>query len=308
MTTKGEAGRSWPTGLPSGMRLGTSSWSESSWVGSFYPGGTAAGDMLTHYATRFPAVEADVTYYRVPSAQMVRGWVRKTPEDFRLCAKFPRTIVHRGDGPRPDADTLLVPEHTARDTDAFLDAMRLLGPRLGPLVLQFPYFNKQAFSGPGPFLERLDAYLGRLPKDLKYAVEIRNKAWLKPALTDVLRAHGAALVLVDLLYMPHPADVARELDVRTADFVYARLIGDRKKVDELSGKTFDRIVLDQRPRLERWAELLRDLAGDVPETYAFANNHYAGHGPATTEELAALVRGEDPPAFTGAPEQSELPF
>jgi uncharacterized protein YecE (DUF72 family) len=298
----------WPHDLPRGLRLGTSSWSEKSWVGAFYPEGTQPADFLSYYATRFPAVEADVTYYRVPSTQMVRGWARKTPPDFRLAAKFPRSIVHCGDGPAPDATRLLTLEHTARETDAFLHAMGVLEGRLGPLVLQFPYLNREAFAGLEPFLERLDGFLGRLPREFRYAVEVRNKAWLVPALTDVLKAHRAALVLVDLLYMPHPDEVADRIPLVTTDFVYARLIGDRKKVDKLSNKRFDKLVLDQRPRLERWAQVLRDVSADVPETYAFANNHYAGHGPATVAELAALVRGEEPGPVPGPPSQSDLPF
>lgn len=261
----------WPRGLPSGMRLGTSSWSEKSWVGAFYPEGTQPADFLAYYATRFPAVEADVTYYRVPSVSMVRGWARKTPPDFKLSAKFPRSIVHCGEGPAPDATKLLVESHTARETAAFLHAMSALEGRCGPLVLQFPYLNREAFAGLGPFLERLNGFLGRLPQDFRYAVEVRNKAWLVPALTEVLAAHRVALVLVDLLYMPHPADVAERLPVVTTDFIYARLIGDRKKIDKLSGKRFDKLVFDQRPRLERWAELLREVSADVPDSFVFAD-------------------------------------
>ena len=89
------------------LRPGTCSWSAPSWVGSFYPTGTRQADFLSFYATRFSTVEADVTYYRIPDAALVRGWERRTPEGFVLCAKFPRSIVHAGDGPRPDPSKLL---------------------------------------------------------------------------------------------------------------------------------------------------------------------------------------------------------
>lgn len=302
--SRASAGSDARTGLPADgmgdprMRLGTSSWSEQSWVGSFYPAGTKPADFLSWYATQFSAVEADVTYYRVPGAAMVRGWEKKVPEGFRLCAKFPRSIVHGGESAQPDPERVLLAESVQADTDAFLGAMALLGGKCGPLVLQFPYFNRQAFAGPKPFLERLDRYLERLPADFRYAVEVRNKSWIAEPLLEILRARRAALVWVDLAYMPHPADLAREHDILTTDFVYARLIGDRKRVEALT-QEFDRVVLDQRPRLERWAELLRGLPSDVREVYAFANNHYAGHGPATIRELAALMRGEQPPRFEG---------
>lgn len=267
------------------FRFGTSSWSEKGWIGPFYPPGTKPADMLSFYATQFATVEADTTYYRVPSAAMVRGWRAKTPAGFTLAAKFPRSIVHAGEGQHPDGAKVLAPEHVGAELEAFLQAMRELGDRAGPLVLQFPYFNRTAFTGLAPFLARLEPFLAGLPRDFRYGVEVRNKAWVGKELLDILRAQRVAFVLVDLVYMPHPADLAREHDLVTADFAYARLIGDRKAVEERT-TTFDAIVLDQGERLERWADLLASIVPRTSETYAYANNHYAGHGPATIRELA----------------------
>jgi uncharacterized protein YecE (DUF72 family) len=268
------------------VRYGTSSWSEKSWVGSFYPEGMRPGDFLTYYASQFSTVEADVTYYRVPDRRLVAGWNEKTPEGFALAAKFPRSIVHCGEGRTPDASRLLAPEHVGEDTRQFLDAMRLLGDKRGPLVLQFPYFNREAFPGPRPFLERLASFLDRLPDDFRYAVEIRNKHWVKPRLLDLLRERNVALVLLDLNYMPHPDEY--DLDLVTADFCYTRLIGDRKAVDDRT-ETFDRIVIDQSRRLARWAAVLERFMERVPLGWIYANNHFAGHGPATIRDLAGRL-------------------
>lgn len=270
------------------LRLGTSSWSEPSWNGVFYPAGTKSGDYLSYYATQFDTVEADTTYYRVPGANLVRGWRAKTPEGFTLSAKFPRSIVHCGQGERPDGARVLVPEHTLEDTTRFLEAMRELGSRAGPLVLQFPYFNREAFGSLAPFLARLDAYLAALPRDFRYGVEIRNKNWLTPPFFDCLRAHRVAWVAVDLPYMPHPLDLSSELDPFTTDFTYARLIGDRKQVEDLTD-TFDRVVVDQSARIDRWAEWLAAALPRTSETFAYANNHFAGHAPATIRELARAI-------------------
>jgi len=289
------------------LRLGTSSWSASSWVGSFYPEGTRPADFLGRYSEVFDTVEADTTYYRIPTRETIAGWRRRTPEGFRISAKFPRSIVHAGEGPRPDATRVLVPEHTGRDTERFLEVMGGLGERLGPLVLQFPYFNREAFPDPEPFLERLEAYLEQLPRELRIVVEVRNKAWMGAPLLDLLRRQGAAFCLLDLAYVPHPADLARDHDLLTADFTYARLVGDRKRIDALTDR-FDQVVLDQRPRLERWADLVLDLAGRTTELFAYANNHYAGHGPATIGELRALVEGREPGRPPRVPDTGELPF
>jgi uncharacterized protein YecE (DUF72 family) len=270
------------------LRFGTSSWSEKSWTGAFYPAGTKAGDQLTFYATQFGSVEVDATYYRVPSRAMVRGWRAKTPEEFTIAGKFPRSIVHGGEGATPDASKVLKLEHVGEDLDAFLWAMRELGPRAGPLVVQLPYFNREAFASVGPFLDRLVTFLDALPDDFRYGVEVRNKNWIGKPLLDVLSARRVALVLVDLPYMPHPLDLPEDLVPITTDFTYVRLIGDRKAVEAATQK-FDQVVLDRSDSLERWATWLALHAPQVRETFAYANNHFAGHGPATIRELARRV-------------------
>ena len=272
------------------IRYGTSSWSEKAWAGVFYPRGLPAGEQLAHYAERFDTVEADVTYYRVPDERLVRGWARKTPSGFTLSAKFPRSVVHAGQGAQPDGEKVLELEHCARDVERFLSSMSLLGERCGPLVLQFPYFNRRAFARPEDFLERLGRFLERLPRDFRYGVELRNKTWVDAPLYELLRAQRTALVLVDLAYLPHPDELFARGDPLTTDFAYARLIGDRKKIDALTD-TLDRVVLDQGERLERWARLLVSVRERVPETYVYANNHYAGYAPDTIADLAARVEG-----------------
>lgn len=267
---------------------GTSSWSSKGWVGPFYAPGTRPAEMLGQYAQVFGTVEADTTYYRVPSAKTVDGWRAALPEGFVLSAKFPRSVVHGGKGPRPDGSVLLSPQVLADEGMRFVEVMARLGDRCGPLVLQFPYLNRTVFTHQGAFLERLDRCLEGLPAGFSYAVELRNEAWIDQRLISLLAAHGVALVLVELSYMTHPAEWAERFDPLCADFSYCRLIGDRKAV-EARTTVFDRIVVDQTPNLERWAGLLKGLTQRVDRVYAYANNHYAGHGPETIRQLAALV-------------------
>lgn len=274
------------------LRYGTSSWSEKAWVGPFYPAGTKPGEYLSCYATQFDTVEADNTYYAVPSPSLVQGWVDKTPDDFIMSAKFPRSIVHCGAGPRPDGSKVLMAEHVRSDTEEFLANISILGARCGPLVLQFPYFNKDAFGHWGEFLERLDPFLEELPKNFRYGVEIRNKWWLREELLSVLRRHNVALVLSELPYMPHPAELSKRMDIFTADFNFVRLIGDRKKTEAACEK-FDRVALDKSANLLHWANFLRPAVMGATETFAYANNHYAGFGPGTIRELAQLVHAGD---------------
>ena len=272
-------------------RFGTSSFSSEDWVGPFYPPGTRPADFLRLYAQEFDTVEIDATYYAIPSARTVDGWVEKTPEGFLLSAKFPRSIVHGGEAERPDPARILALDVGAPDRDKFLEVIRRLGSRLGPLVLQFPYFNKDAFPSVGPFLERLDAFLGALPSDLRYGVEVRNKAWVGEPLRAVCARHRAALVLVDQAWMPHGDEVAAKMDPVTADVAYVRLLGDRAAIEKLT-KTWDREVIDHADRLARWAKFLATLSRRGVKSLVYVNNHYAGHAPTTVRRLKALYEAE----------------
>jgi len=271
------------------IRFGTSSFSSKDWVGPFYPEGTPAGQFLRVYASRYDTVEIDSTYYAVPSRPTVEGWAEKTPPGFLIAAKFPRDIVHGGKDREPDPGRVLDPDLTYGIRDRFLETLRILGPRLGPLVIQFPYFRRTAFPSPAPFFERLDRFLGDLPGGFAYAVEVRNRDWMNADLGGVCDKHGAALVLVDQAWMPHGDEVEKRMDPVSADFAYVRLLGDRQAIEAVT-TTWDREVIDQGERLDRWAKVLaRLLTREVP-TVVYVNNHYAGHAPATVERLRERFR------------------
>jgi len=274
------------------VRYGTSSFSSKDWVGPFYPPGTPAGAFLGFYARHFDTVEVDATYYALPSARLVDGWADKVPEGFLLSAKFPKSIVHAGRTSQPDPTRIMDPDATYEDRDVFLETMRRLGAKLGHLLIQFPYFNRATYPSEGPFLERLETFLRDLPREgLRYAVEIRNKAWLKPRYVDMLRRHAVGLVLLDQAWMPHGDELTRRFDVHTAGDVYVRLLGDRKRIEAIT-TTWGEEVLDHTDRMLRWAALIRGMMTRGIRTFVYVNNHYAGHAPTTVRRLREMVEQE----------------
>ena len=144
--------------------IGTSAFTATGWENAFYPAGMKPADYLSYYATKFNTVEVDSTFYRTPSVATVNGWDRKTPTGFTLAAKIPQTITHEK-----------VLQDCGEDLKHFLETMDLMGDKLGPLLFQFGYFNKTAFKSGKEFLARLEAFLKKLPKGYRFAVEIRNK-------------------------------------------------------------------------------------------------------------------------------------
>jgi uncharacterized protein YecE (DUF72 family) len=275
------------TGPGGGLRLGTSSFSSPDWVGPFYPKGTKPSDFLRLYAEHYDTVEVDATYYRVPESGVVRHWAEVTPAGFLFSLKFPKSIVHGGEGAIPDGKALLTPDATYLERDRFLEVTEPLGDKCGPLLLQFPYLARKAIASPSEFLDRLDRFLGDLPSGRRYAVEIRNRNWLGNSLSELCVRHRTALVASDQAWMPRPWELDAELKPVTTDFAYARLIGDRKEI-EAKTEVWNREVIDRGPLLEKWAGFLVGLLESRIPVLVYINNHFAGFAPATALRLKQL--------------------
>lgn len=259
------------------IRLGTSSWTGEGWVGSFYPANAKPQDFLQFYSREFDTVEIDSPFYRVPTAKTVEQWRERTPQGFTFTAKVPSAITH---------EKMLL--HAERDLAAFVKVMDLLGDKLGPLLLQFPYFNKQKFRGVGFFIERLEPFLKQLPRDHKWVVEAWNKNWLSEKLYSILRRHGIALALVDHAWMPRPRELFETADPVTAEFTYIRWLGDRKRIEEIA-KVWNKILIDRTTEMEEWMPAIQKLLDRRLTIYAFFNNHYAGFGPASARVFSEML-------------------
>jgi uncharacterized protein YecE (DUF72 family) len=253
------------------LYLGTSSWSSKDWEGVFYPPGTPGDRYLAHYATRFRTVEVDATFYRTPSASTVDRWREALPEGFLLAAKVPRTITH---------EKML--DGCAGEMAAFLDVMARLGDRLGPMLLQFPYHRRDSGVTLEMFLDRWRAFHPCLPGAHRFAVEIRNKGWLQPALLEALRERQVALALIDHPWMPGPRALTEMIDPVTAPFVYVRWLGDRHGIERLT-RRWDKVIVDRAAEIEAWVPVIRTLLDRGLTVHGYFNNHYAGHAPASIE-------------------------
>jgi len=240
--------------------LGTQGFSFDDWVGPFYPAGTSKTAYLEQYAERLPAVEIDSTFYGVPRATTVQKWRERTPPGFRFAAKFPKLITHE-----KKLDRAL------GDAEAFIGTMQVLGNKLAVLILQF------AYDFTPDLRDRLELFLAALPEGTPYAVEVRNRGWLKTEFREMLSRHNIALVLQDLHYMPR-------LDWITADFTVIRWLGRRKDIAR-----FDEIQIDRSQEMEEWAVKVSRFLADGVNVYGFFNNHFAGHSPESVRQFAALL-------------------
>jgi uncharacterized protein YecE (DUF72 family) len=234
-------------------------------------------DYLTFYAEHFHTVEVDSTFYACPTPRTVSNWAARTPEGFIFSLKVPQTITH---------DKVLV------DCDAelseFLETMDILGPKLGPIVFQFPLFQRNVLRDRHEFMDRLIPFLKKLP-NRKFTIEIRNRSWLNAEFANLLRDHGIALVLQDRSWMPNPSEL--NFDPITAEWTYIRWLGDRRAIEEQT-TTWDKTIVDRSAELRSWVDYCYQIKKRGVLIYAYANNHFSGYAPGTIEQFRNLWRGK----------------
>jgi uncharacterized protein YecE (DUF72 family) len=178
--------------------VGTSGYNYPEWKGSFYPATLPAAKMLPYYAARFPTVEINYTFYRMPTEKLVSGWAAQTPSPYRLTLKAPRRITH---------DSRL--KNCGELVKAFCGVAGTLGDKLGALLFQLPPNAKKDVS-------LLDAFLDDLPPKVCAAFEFRHASWLDDEIFDRLAARNLALCVADSEKLSAPVRV-------TAEYAYFRL-------------------------------------------------------------------------------------
>jgi len=267
-----------------GLLLGTSSFTARGWEGTFYPRGMNSRDYLGFYSKRFRTVEVDSTFYGTPKPSTVENWKGRTPADFVFAVKIPQIITH---------EKILI--GCEQEFDEFIETIGLLGDKLGPMLFQFPKFDKWTLKDSKEFISRFDSFLRRVTSPVfRFAIELRNKNWLDARLTDFLRTRNVALALTDTTFVPRPWELEEPLDLVTADFAYIRWLGDRKGIEAMT-TTWNRTIVDRTPDIEKWVSLSRALIKDrkLRHLFLFANNHYAGFAPATIDLFRKIWNEED---------------
>jgi len=240
------------------IRIGTQGWSYPDWVGTFYPPGAKQEHFLPFYAGVFDTVELDTTFYHPPRPTIVRSWDRNAPAGFRFAAKVPQGITH----------TARLSKVGEQMVD-FARALEPLGEKLGPLLVQMPaeFTRDEGSAG------LLDRFLAAAPGGVRIAVEFRDRSWHVPATYDLLRARRAALAWTEWRDLPRVSEV-------TADFLYLRWLGDRREI-----ATYDRVQIDRAGAFDAWERDLARALPEVREVYGYFDNHWAGHSPASANEM-----------------------
>jgi uncharacterized protein YecE (DUF72 family) len=240
------------------IRTGTMGWSYDDWKGSFYPQDIPGPKMLETYAriTGFSTVELDSTFYGVPRASTLDGWVSQTPNGFLFTAKTPRAITHER--------RLFNASEVALDFGTLLQDR--LGEKLGSLLLQLPpdFIADEKKT----LLTFLDGIASRRnPTPLPWVIEFRNTSWVDSGIAEALEERGITCATTERVDLGGPLR-------------YVRLLG-----TEHSVARFDERQLDRTDDITAWATRLDDARRTAPAAASpllvYVRNFFEGHAPGT---------------------------
>ena len=235
--------------------IGTSGWVYKDWQKHFYPANIPARAHFQYYATQFPTVEINATFYRLPTLKMVKGWRDKAPPGFVFAVKGSRFITH-----------ILKISGASKGLRKYFSRIKPMQKRIGPILWQLPPFMKNS-------PKRLEKFLKILPKNYRHAVEFRHPSWYEGnEAFDILRKYNAAHVNLSSHAMPMNFTV-------TADFVYIRFHG----LEGGAAHDYTRV------ELQPWAAFIRKQSRAGKNVYAYFNNDVNVHAPDNAKMLMRMV-------------------
>jgi uncharacterized protein YecE (DUF72 family) len=257
------------------IRIGCSGWSYEHWRSVLYPQTGPTSRWLELYADAFDTVEINATFYRLPAVKTVEGWARRTPDDFLFAVKASRYLTH--------VKRLRGIAEGVKRMDACVEPLRRAG-KLGPLLWQLP-----------PHFRRDDDVLASALETLtsgRHAFEFRHASWFADDVYELLRAHGAALVVADRA----PGEPSPWVD--TAGWSYLRFHSGRGR----DGNYAER-------ELRAWADRITSRPEDV---FAYFNNDWQGFAIANARTLRSLLRlapspGKKPSSSSASPVPRDPP-
>jgi uncharacterized protein YecE (DUF72 family) len=253
--------------------IGTQGWNYADWVNKiggeevFYPRGTKPNEMLELYSKAFQTVEVDSTFYAIPTISSIENWYKKTPENFIFSLKLPQEITHVHN----------LSEESFPLLEMFCETATFLKEKLGVVLIQMP----PQFEGNKENAKNLRTFLTKLPENIRFSIEFRNRDWLIDWTFQELAKHNVSLCLTEGNWIPRQMFFDAP---ETSDFAYIRFMGERDL------EKFDEVVRPQTSNMQMWKEKIETLK--AKQVFVTISNFYEGCAVKSCNSLKELFGQE----------------
>jgi uncharacterized protein YecE (DUF72 family) len=308
--------------------IGTCSWKFESWRGLLYSDpvssvtdftlsgpGKVPTNYLAEYSQRLGTVEIDQWFWslfpgrypRLPTIEVVEEYRESVPQDFKFAVKIPNSITLTHYYQQDKSAPLVENPHflSTKLFSQFLNCLEPMQGKLGPLMFQFEYLNKNKMASAAEFQNNFSGFITQLGKNDRigkilnqgmFHVEIRNPNYLTPTYFEFLREYRLGHVFMQGYYMP---DILSTYD-KYKDYIEGatviRLMGrDRKAIEKLTADKWDQIVDPKDEELGNIISMINELLDRKIDVWLFVNNHYEGSAPLTIQKIVKMLSGIERP-------------
>ena len=281
------------------LRIGTCSWKYDSWRGIVYSNKPDI-NYLNEYSGHFNTVEIDQWFWSLhginkvtlPNPDVVNSYHISVPNSFKFTIKIPNSIslTHLY---RTQKSESLIPNPHFLSPDLLAEFLKILKPirhKLGPLMFQFEYLNKEKMRSQFEFQGLMREFVKKLPEGFEFSYEIRNPNFLNDEYFQFMRDHKIGHVFLQGYYMPSIFEIYKKFKDYIKDFTVIRLHGpDRHGIENRSGGEWNKILDPKDEELEKLIEMITELLERNIDIYLNVNNHYEGSAPLTIKKLNKLL-------------------
>ncbi|BHH83759.1 DUF72 domain-containing protein [Desulforhopalus sp. 52FAK] len=278
------------------FNIGTCSWKYDSWQGLIYPD-KKPFNYLEEYSKHYNCVEVDQWFWSLfpgdkvvlPRPEVVQEYANSVPHGFRFGVKVPNSITLTHHYKKKKTDPLTHNPHFLSSglMLRFLETLEPLHGKLGPLIFQFEYLNKQKMPGGLPqFEEKVGLFVDSLPTGFDYCIENRNPNYLNERYFAFLDKVNLYHVFLQGYYMPSIFDLYKKHREQVKDMAVIRLHGpDRQGIEKITGKDWSQVVALKDEDVSTLAKMLPYMESRGVQTFTFVNNHFEGSAPRTIERI-----------------------
>jgi uncharacterized protein YecE (DUF72 family) len=282
------------------IRIGTCSWKYESWKGIIYPD-QEDFNYLQEYSKHYNSVEIDQWFWslsepkraNLPKHSDVESYSQSVPDNFKFTIKVPNAITlthfYNKDKSKPlKVNPYFLDKHLF---DSLLETINPMNKKIGLLMFQFEYLNKQKISSLSEFLDKFEAFIDSIDKTYFLGVEIRNPNFLKKPFFDFLKRNKLSMVFLQGYFMPPVWNTFNEFKNHLISPVVIRLHGpDRTGIEKKTGNKWDQIVEPKDEDIDKICEIIFYLNQKKVDAYINVNNHFEGSAPLTIKKIDEKLR------------------